>query len=157
MSEETKDGAGSDEQTEETSAPEVENAPEVEQETMDGDARKPFNRANVREVRNYTDGEGREVTELVSVFGKSPDANIYRGITTIVIKATQRGVPMPPQKRSFNFAIDATTVRSAFVKFDATADRSIEIWQKEQMERRRIMPAHGIPPVLLGVDGKPIG
>lgn len=131
-------------------------APEVEQEAMDPSGKRPFKRAHVREVRNYTDGEGREVVELIQVFGKKPDPNTYRGLTTIVIKAKgPGGVDLPPRKMQFNFAIDATSVRSAFEKFDDSADASIAEWQREQRERQRIAtPQRGMS--LIGPDGKPI-
>ena len=127
--------------------------PESEQKTKDGGKKRPFNRSNIREIRNYTDGEGREVVELVQVFGKSPEPNIYRGLTTIVVKGIGPGGVPARQPKQFNFAIDAKSVRSAFEKFDESADNGISEWQKDQREQQRISPARGGMPIL-GPDGK---
>jgi len=114
---------------------------------------------NIREIKKYTDDEGRSVLEYVQVFGKDPAPSIIKGEVMIRFNVMgPGGQPMPQTVRLEFIFPDVTGVKAAFEKFDDVAKAEVEAWKKDQDERMkasRVISAKQMP-TLMGPDGKPM-
>jgi hypothetical protein len=148
--------------------------PEAENETPETDApggveisvnTAPLDRHAIREVRSYVDDKGREVNEFVQAFGRDKAPNFYKGRAVVMVRVAGQNVP--PRHQSFEFDLDATSVKRAFEMFDDAAEDNLKNMREQQKktqeaqkrameDQSRITVPGGTGKNILGPSGRPL-
>lgn len=113
------------------------------------------------QMTTFTDKDGRRILQFEVTEGPDRGKKYFKGQVSLQVR-TSPDPRVPPQTIPFEFDFpEGKTLKWCKSHFDEEADKAIEGWKKEQEKARneaknQVVAANGLPPNMLGPDGKPI-